>query len=64
MFIYNKKVVCIILFVFIISFFSPIYVLANEDAIFVWSDNNSSTAVETVASINQDKRKFFKFNMW
>ena len=56
MFNFDKKIICVILFIFIISFVSPI--LASEDALFVWYDNNSPSAIQTVASINQDKGNF------
>ena len=46
---FNKKILYITIFFLIVSIISPIY--ATQ---YVWSDKTSS--IETVASINQDKR--------
>lgn len=62
MFDKKNKIVFLIFTIFIFSFITPFYSFAS-DISFVWSQMSSPT-VQTVASLNQDKRQFFKFNLW
>ena len=61
MILLKKGLVSIILFVLLTLFIKPVF--ANDDTQFVWSDINTP-AVETVVSLAQDKRKFFKSYLW
>lgn len=50
---FKKNLIFIIIFLFLLSFIYPVF--ASNDTAFVWSEISSPT-IETVASLNQDKR--------
>ena len=59
----RNKFIFIIFTTLVFYMIAPFYSFASSDTQFVWSQISNPT-VETVSSINKDKRKFFKFNLW
>lgn len=58
----RNKFVLIIFTVLVLYMIVPFYSFASSNTKFVWSEIANPT-VETVSSINKDKRKLFKFNL-
>lgn len=59
----NKITLLIFILLFIFSIIFPFYSYANNDTSYVWSEI-SSPSIATVASLNEDKRKFLESYMW
>lgn len=59
----KNKFILIVFTILVFYTLTPFYSYASSDTSYVWSQISNPT-VETVSSINKDKRKFFKFNLW